>query len=331
MAAPNNTLRLVANDGADHEDHTEHLKEWVKTHKNILDVFLDAYCVVNTKSQVIDFNVAFIELVGETYRKILKIGLFHELLKTELGPIQCPAMQVLSTQKPVRVDELRALSKSFPHLNLIVSGIPLFVRDKLMGALLTIRNVTAEHDLQRKYLQRKSESVTDNLTQLYNKAFTEDTVLRQVRISLRDLSTFSIIMADIDFFKKINDTYGHPGGDQVLTSVGQIIRSEIRGSDLAGRVGGEEFLILLSNTNPKGAKIFAERLRKRIETAEVIFEGQKIPLSASLGTATFTETWRPGLNPETSAKELLKRADEALYHSKKHGRNQVTQAENLVK
>ncbi|MBI4404912.1 MAG: sensor domain-containing diguanylate cyclase [Deltaproteobacteria bacterium] len=328
MAIQNNTLPSQSND--EKAADTQALKAWAKNHKGLLEVLLDAYCIVSPSNQVVDFNVAFTELCGESYRKILKIGNFCELLNTELCPHQCPAKQIATSGRALRLDELSGASKAYPQLQMILAGVPVVAEDgNILGSLITIRNVSAESELQKKYDERKVESVTDGLTRLFNKAFMEDMLIRTAKTSMREIRGFSVAMCDIDHFKKVNDTYGHQAGDYVLVTVAQMLAGETRESDLVGRFGGEEFIVILSNSDVAGALIFAERFRNRVANTQIFFEGKKIPVTVSLGTATFLEKWSPDINAERCVKELINKADTALYYSKANGRNQVRQFEKI--
>ncbi len=124
-------------------------------------------------------------------------------------------------------------------------------------------------------------------------------------------------MADLDFFKKINDTYGHLAGDFVLRETGRIIMNVLRRGDVSGRYGGEELVFLLRETPLQGAKIFAERLRELVANHHFFYEGKKITVTLSLGIATLTQG-----NFKTP-QELIAQADNFLYQAKKSGRNRT--------
>jgi diguanylate cyclase (GGDEF)-like protein len=124
------------------------------------------------------------------------------------------------------------------------------------------------------------------------------------------------IMFDLDHFKRVNDTYGHAAGDQVLRSVATICSNELRGIDIFGRVGGEEFAIVLPETTMEGATATAERLRQKFSAAPVVFAGQDIPVTASFGVTAYSTL-------DENFAVTLKRADGALYAAKEAGRNQV--------
>ena len=325
---PNNTLPSSSNelDAKRKEKLRGQLKDWVKKNQLMLEILLDAYCVVDTESQVVDFNVAFTELCGESYRKVKKIADFSSLLHTEQSPIK----DVLEAQKSLRLDEIRGSSKAFPDLKMIIGAIPV-ISDSgdSIGALITMRNVTAESLLQKKYDERKKESVIDGLTKVYNKVYAEENLLKMLKATLRDSKPLSVVMTDIDHFKKVNDTFGHPTGDHVLAAVSGLLKDESRDTDAVGRFGGEEFIVILAKSDVEGAKIFAERYRKRVESTKISFEGNEVPVRVSIGTATFNQEWAPGMDLGSIAKELVSKADTALYFAKANGRNQVCQIESL--
>lgn len=308
----------------------EDLRNWVQKNRWMMEIFLDAYCIVDLTNHVVEFNTAFTELCGESYRKVLKVGDFCELLRTELCPHQCPGQQILISGKSLRLDEVTGSSKAFPQLQIILGGVPIHNdAGKLVGALVTIRNVSAESELQKKYYERKEESVIDGLTRLYNKVYAEGLLMRVLKASLRDGQSFSVLMCDIDHFKKVNDTYGHQAGDYVLSTVAQMLKGEARDSDIVGRFGGEEFLVVLPKSDAAGSKIFAERFRKRAELTQIFFEGKQIPVTVSLGTVSYQSKWQPGLDAERCSKDLINKADTALYFAKANGRNQSCQFESL--
>lgn len=157
----------------------------------------------------------------------------------------------------------------------------------------------------------------DVLTSAFNRRHVEGQLLVEFGTAKRYNRPFSVLMMDIDFFKKINDTYGHPAGDEVLRKVSKIIQFELRTSDIMGRYGGEEFIALLPETDHTGTLIVAERIREKIESAVIAFEDKTIRCTISLGISYF----RSGLN---DYHQLIQEADIALYNSKKGGRNRTT-------
>lgn len=169
--------------------------------------------------------------------------------------------------------------------------------------------------LEEELMIAKMAAREDALTKLYNKrALDEFLNLKEAEFK-RYKKSYSIVFFDIDFFKKVNDTYGHDAGDAVLKGFAKVFKSIARDADVVGRYGGEEFLAILSETDRKGAEVFAEKVRKKLEVSRFVYEGQKLKITISGGMA-YREEY-------TSAKALLKAADERLYRAKERGRNQI--------
>ena len=166
-------------------------------------------------------------------------------------------------------------------------------------------------------------SSTDMMTHLKLKYFFYNFLTDKIDQALSSGSELSVIMFDIDFFKRFNDTYGHACGDYVLQTVAKIIKSNIRGQDMASRYGGEEFTVLLNDTCTEDAMIVAERIRSKVEQFDFCYEDQHVKVTISLGVST-SNTQK---NPVTSAKQFIDQADKALYVSKRNGRNKVTFAD----
>ncbi len=160
-------------------------------------------------------------------------------------------------------------------------------------------------------------ATTDELTNLYNRRHFLSVAEQTLHRSRRYDEPLALLMCDIDFFKHINDTFGHATGDVVLQKVAEIIHQTLRDTDIAGRIGGEEFAIMLVQTTLINAQEVAERLRQRIENSSIRLEdGHLVPLTMSIGIAT------PVYPIETLA-TLLQHADQALYKAKRAGRNQI--------
>ncbi|MCP4912590.1 MAG: GGDEF domain-containing protein [Oligoflexia bacterium] len=167
------------------------------------------------------------------------------------------------------------------------------------------------------YDKLQHEANTDSHTGCYNKGYFNNALDLEVKKSKITGNPLSLVVFDLDHFKKLNDNYGHDAGDYVLKVVAELIRSHgVRENDIFARYGGEEFVILLPKTNLKQSFEISERLRKLLETHDFIYDNQKLPVTASIGVADY----RQGV---TTGTELFKRADEAVYKSKEGGRNQV--------
>lgn len=158
----------------------------------------------------------------------------------------------------------------------------------------------------------------DALTGLYNRWYVMEKIDSEMNRALRHGSPISVLMLDIDHFKRINDSYGHPVGDQVLKSVGQVLRDSCRVYDVPGRYGGEEFCIVLPETQIGNTTAVAERIRSRLATTPLSVGDASIVVTASIGIAGMDSN-----EGVLSATTLVERADRALYSAKHHGRNRV--------
>ena len=166
------------------------------------------------------------------------------------------------------------------------------------------------------YSQTRYMSVTDPLTGLYNRRHFEDCVEREFLRSKRYKSNLSFAIIDIDFFKKINDTYGHSCGDFVLKEVAYKILQTFRKTDMVFRYGGEEFTVIITETPMEKAVIPLERLRKAIYNTEFLYRNQPVKLSISIGVSEVNDSTE-------TIHELFEKADKALYKAKENGRNQI--------
>lgn len=158
-------------------------------------------------------------------------------------------------------------------------------------------------------------SIKDPLTNLFNRSTLETTLQREMKLAHRHKTQLAVVILDIDNFKMINDVYGHLAGDTILVKVANLIIETIRETDIAFRIGGEEFLVTISDSDPAGIERLAERLRKKIESSIVTFEDKTIQFTISLGVSYFGHT--------DTQTDLIARADKAMYTAKKSGKNQV--------
>ena len=167
-----------------------------------------------------------------------------------------------------------------------------------------------------------TQSVTDSLTRLYNRKYMEERIAEEMVRAHRYHRHCSLLLFDIDFFKAVNDNYGHDVGDIVLRKTANQLRAAARSTDIVARYGGEEFLLLLTETELPGALSFAERLRSAIEATTIDVAGHQIKITISCGVAAY----RPVFDNKVSA--FIKKADQALYRAKQEGRNRVCQADS---
>jgi len=160
-------------------------------------------------------------------------------------------------------------------------------------------------------------SNVDGLTGLYNRRYFQLTLERMLMEASRTGHPLSMIMLDIDHFKRVNDTYGHKAGDDVIRFLSRTLKNNIRKVDIAARYGGEEFVVLLHNTNVEGAARLAEKIRILVKDATINADGSTLNITSSFGVSSY-----PSLSMSTG--DLVKNSDQALYYSKENGRNMVT-------
>jgi len=184
------------------------------------------------------------------------------------------------------------------------------------SGILDHQRRTDRQELFNAARQHEHAARTDEMTGLPNRRAMLTELNREWSRYNRAGHLFSVVLMDLDYFKSINDRYGHDAGDRVLESFSALLKSACRESDLASRWGGEEFLILLPDTPLLDALSLAERIRHATEQESIIYEGQRIPLSLSAGVSSITQT--------TDLEDLLKQVDKNLYLSKEQGRNRIT-------
>jgi diguanylate cyclase len=174
-------------------------------------------------------------------------------------------------------------------------------------------------ELHEKLITARGEAVTDPLTGISNRRGFEDNAKQILHEHSESDKNISLLMVDIDHFKKINDTYGHLLGDKVIRAIADILKSKVRGQDSVARIGGEEFVVLLADTDTKGASFVAEQIRKTIEDCKIHPHGAKDAIggvTVSIGVSS--------LNKGETIFDLLDHADKALFKSKSGGRNKTT-------
>jgi diguanylate cyclase (GGDEF)-like protein len=181
----------------------------------------------------------------------------------------------------------------------------------------TILKFLSGADAEAKYHEEIYRmTIVDGLTQIHNKRYFQEALDRELLRARRHARELCVVMFDIDFFKRINDQYGHLAGDYVLRELARVVQSRIRRDEVFARYGGEEFVIILPETSLDGATSLAENLRTRVEAHAFVFQGERIKVTISIGCALLVEE-------DKTAAELVQRADEKLYEAKRSGRNRV--------
>lgn len=181
---------------------------------------------------------------------------------------------------------------------------------KLQGLLKEVEG--KQQELVELNTQLKELATTDPLTGLKNRRCLQENIAENIELSKKEHTAFSLLLIDVDFFKRVNDTYGHPIGDAVLQELAKKLQAETTTQDLVARMGGEEFMIVLPNTNKEYARVIAERIRLNIDQGS----WDHARITVSIGVTTF--------EPDDNVSKLFSKADDALYRSKKDGRNCVS-------
>jgi diguanylate cyclase (GGDEF)-like protein len=195
--------------------------------------------------------------------------------------------------------------------------------DKIQMGSTTILKFTYSDRLEEDFQQRMVDAALhDGLTKAYNKRYLLERLPTEVAYAVRHKTPLSLLMVDVDHFKQVNDRYGHPAGDYVLTTLAQAVMSALRTEDLFARYGGEEFAVLCRNVKLENATVLARRLRALVESCPFEYRKERIVVTVSVGVATFSYP------NEGDTMQLIADADAALYEAKRTGRNCVVAREN---
>lgn len=265
-------------------------------------------------------------LVGSVALGILQLGLLYrclDLARRTAGagaapPGPSPAraataeigQELQALLGSARTDEVGALMREFTRILNALQEQASEVQE------YAARFETMNEELRNANLRLREMSLTDELTEVGNRRNFDMRMREEINRSTRFGHAFSLLLLDIDAFKKFNDEFGHPQGDAALRALGSLMRSMSREGDVPCRIGGEEFAFILPETAKADAMTFAERIRRGVESSIKAPDGAW-PLTVSIGLAAFPND---GKSPE----DILKAADEALYDSKRAGRNRVT-------
>jgi diguanylate cyclase (GGDEF)-like protein len=237
----------------------------------------------------------------------------RHVLQAESAPTLC--VPLLAQGNLLGLLHLRSVGKTLASAPRTVSReSPTFLGEAVGEDLsLALSNIALRDSL-------REQSIRDALTGLFNRRFFEEFLMRELARAGRKTRQVSMVLLDIDHFKKINDTFGHGAGDMVLRRMGPVLQSHVRESDIACRIGGEEFLLLLAELSLPTAVQRAERIRKAIRELALSYEDKPLgPITASFGAAAYPDH---GSNVEA----LFRAADEALYQAKRTGRDKVVSA-----
>lgn len=216
-------------------------------------------------------------------------------------------ISILATRVQNREYELKVMVKELEER---VSERTRELKDK--NLLLDLKNAL----LEKKNQALEQLAISDQLTGLFNRRYFDEKLNEYSNLMMRIEQPLSCLMADIDHFKNLNDTYGHQAGDQVLAAIARILRDSSRKTDICARYGGEEFIMLLPNTTSENAFLHAEEIRLKIQDSSIRFDSKSLRVTLSIGVGV-------GEKESDLFEALVKTADRALYRAKESGRNRV--------
>lgn len=263
--------------------------------------------------------------VGEMYKLdkplILGRGQVADIRVSDEG-ISRQHARVRPSDDGVEVEDLESTNGTFVNGARISGRAFLKDGDKIQLGSTTILKFSYQDQLEEQFQKQMYESaLRDGLTKLFNRRYFLDRLENEFAYVQRHRTALALLIFDIDFFKKINDTHGHPAGDYVLTALAAGLSRSVRTEDVFARYGGEEFVFLCRGIDLSGGARFAERMREAVLSHQFVYEGQRISVTISIGVAAVPD---PRINEPP---QLISLADEALYQAKAQGRNRVVAAE----
>jgi diguanylate cyclase (GGDEF)-like protein/PAS domain S-box-containing protein len=273
--------------------------------EKMFEISSEAVFILDNEFRLVDFNRAAKGFLDTHQEKLLN-RLIDTIIENRPGLLNCMKQE----EKVIwsKVEEGQELFFEITSIKIQNAY------NRNIGILKTIRDITEEIKLQKKM---EFLADIDALSGLNNRRHFMELGQKELMRAKRYNQPFSILMMDIDHFKATNDTYGHAAGDKVIENIGLLMRDNFRITDILGRIGGEEFAVILANTSLEEGAKKAESFRKNIASNVMKYNQMDISVTISLGVAAFD-------NNAKNLEEILKIADEALYTSKKEGRNRVT-------
>ena len=289
------------------QQYIRSIKRQSKKLKEYTDI-IDEYVIISStdlKGNITYASDAFCKISGYTKNELL--GKSHNIVRhPDMPQSSFKKMWNTITHQMIWKGEFKNRKKDggFYWVDAVIS--PTYNEDGAVTGYMAIRNDITDKKLIEEISQK------DKLTQIYNRLKLDNELEKEIKRTNRYKIPFSVILLDIDKFKSVNDTYGHQVGDIVLQNTAKILLNNIRKTDILGRWGGEEFLIICPNTTGENCKILADNLRAKLENFDFEIAGKK---TASFGVTEYIQG--------EDNKNLLKRCDEALYEAKANGRNLV--------
>ena len=294
----------------------EHVFKSLVENTNDVIMVMDATPLEDGGPFIVYVNPAFEKLMGYTAEEV--VGQNPKILQGEDtdDKTRFQIREAMGNGERIRTQILNYAKDGQP-LWLDINIVPIHNEQGQLAYFAAIERDLTEHKLLQSRLEVLAS--TDALTGLPNRQAIMNKAEKEFARARQTQSPLSIVMIDVDHFKAINDQHGHAAGDHVLKEVGTICQDVLRGSDVIGRIGGEEFVLLLPGAAQDSAEQVAERMRARLAGTQIQLQNQTFNVTASFGVATLS-------SDDNSLQEILDRADEAMYHAKHGGRNQVQTA-----
>ena len=303
--------------------------------KAFFDLDVISFCLIDQEGQLADYLTEDgFDIKGSNELILLRN---KQLLKTTFG---------FAVKPYIGAYKQNQCAEFFPEVEkkpVSVAIIPLIRRGKYLGSLnfgsfqtdrflddmatdfiehmVSVVSICLENNLNFEMMRRTS--FIDTLTGVNNRRFLEQRLSEEIDRSQRNGETLSCLFLDIDYFKSINDTYGHQAGDHVLMVVAGTIKKLLRNNDVLARYGGEEFVALLSKLDEVTLQAIADRIRSTVHALRIELEGKVIQVTISIGTSTYATAMLPACAASDIAVRLIEAADSALYRAKHNGRNRV--------
>lgn len=290
--------------------------------KYILNNLYDGIYIVDINRKIIYWNKAAEDLTGYSHLDIIGSHCFDNILNhidndgTQLCKCRCPLVTSIED------DEIKKANVFLHHKD--GHRIPIFIKafpykdsnGIITGAIEIFSENSERKQILEKIKNLNSLAMLDELTQIPNRRYIENTIkIKLNEYSLNKVS-FGLIFIDIDNFKKINDNYGHDVGDIVLKAISKTFLNNLRGDDVIGRWGGDEFIAAFSRIDEKDLEKIAEKLKMLVENTIIEIKNKKLKVTISIGGTL--------VNPHDNLNKLIKRSDKLLYKSKKNGKNFIS-------
>lgn len=325
-------------------------------HQDIIKSVTIGIIVIDDSEKIIEINQSlphYIDLkVGDDFKitSILPEGEFNSYIPQFLQNYQESPLDIAEI-------EIRYNVTISSHFHVKIQVAPIIVSDIMVGRLITfqdiseisrlvsetnhqneilqIRNqalISTQQELHETNLKLEKMAITDSLTGCYNRSFLTTELELEVMAYMNNQVPFSIILLDIDFFKSINDNYGHLAGDRVLRDTVEVIQHSLRKPDILARYGGEEFIICLPNTQLDQANIIAERVKCAIESNQILIQENTPPISITVSIGLLSTDHMEmdsSKSVQTILNELFESVDRALYQAKSDGRNRIVSSSGI--